>query len=306
MKEYTSFPSCGAGSIHVCRWTPAGKPKGVVQLVHGIAEHIERYDAFAKYLNTLGFVVVAEDHMGHGGSVGENGTKGYFHGGWFAAVEDTYRLLKDTQAEFPGLPYVIFGHSMGSFMTRTLLQKHPDSGIRAAVICGTGWQPGALLAVAIPLCKTVAFFQGEKNASKFLDKLIFGAYNKKIEAPRTSHDWLTTREDIVDAYEADPLCGFFPSTGLARDMLIGIRYIQKKKNLAAMEKALPVLFVAGAEDPVGNYGPGVEQAAQAFREAGMEDVTCKLYPGCRHEILNEAGAQEIFQEIGDWILTKSK
>ena len=130
MREDFWFDSCGAGRIHVCRWMPEGEPKAVFQIVHGIAEVAERYDAFAQVLAQRGFVVVADDHMGHGESVGEGDTNGYFTGGWFSAVADSYHLLELTKAEFPNLPYVLFGHSMGSFMARTILCKYPDSGSR--------------------------------------------------------------------------------------------------------------------------------------------------------------------------------
>ena len=145
--EHFYYPSQGRGQLHGCRWLPDGEVRGIVQIVHGIAEYVERYDEFARYLNGLGYLVVAEDHMGHGGSVGESETKGYFHGGWFTAVADTYRLLETTHQAYPEVPYVLFGHSMGSFMTRTILEKYPDSGISACVICGTGWQPQALLSL---------------------------------------------------------------------------------------------------------------------------------------------------------------
>ena len=139
------YDSCGLGKIHACRWTPEGEVKAVLQIIHGIAEFVERYEDFANYLNKQGILVVAEDHMGHGQSINNGGIQGYFHGGWFAAVADSYKLLEDTKQEFPQVPYILFGHSMGSFMARTILCKNPDSGIDAAIICGTGWQPAKLL-----------------------------------------------------------------------------------------------------------------------------------------------------------------
>ena len=295
------FDSCGAGKIHYCRWTPEGEVKGILQIVHGIAEFVERYDDFANYLNTLGYLVVAEDHMGHGKSIGEGSIQGYFHGGWFAAVEDTCRLMKDTMAEYPGVPYVLFGHSMGSFMARTILAKHPDSGITAAVICGTGWQPSAALPVLIKVVEGICKANGEENPSEKLQQMVFGGYNKRIENPRTSCDWLTRDEGIVDAYVADPLCGFTPACGLLRDMMKGIHYIQQPKNLKNMKKHLPVFFIAGAEDPVGPYGKGVEKAAQAFKHAGMINVACKIYPDCRHEILNELNKEEVYRDVAKWL-----
>lgn len=298
------FDSVGKGKIHCCKWMPEGEPKGILQIVHGIAEYIERYDAFAEYLNTLGFIVVAEDHMGHGQSINNGGIQGYFHGGWFAAVEDSYHLLEKTSAEYPELPYVLFGHSMGSFMARTMLCKYPDSNIRAAIICGTGWQPGALLTAAIPMCTLVAKKVGEENPSEQLQKLVFGGYNKRVEHPRTDFDWLTRDAKIVDAYIAHPLCGFTASSGLLREMLKGIRYIQQNQNLSAMKKELPVLFIAGGDDPVGSYGKGVQQASDAFRKVGMQDVTQKIYPLGRHEILNEINKEEVYRDISDWLQSK--
>lgn len=299
------YESKGAGKIHGCRWMPEQPPVAVLQIVHGIAEFVERYDGFAQYLNRLGYVVVAEDHMGHGRSINGQGIQGYFHGGWFNAVEDTYELLNNTRMEFPNLPYVLFGHSMGSFMTRTILCKYPDSGISAAIVCGTGWQPKALLTTGIAICKAVCKAEGEQNPSKALEKLVFANYNKKVEHPKTAYDWLTRDSRIVDEYIASPLCGFTPTAGLIREMLKGIHFIQEPENLSAMKKDLPVLFVSGGDDPVGSYGKGVLHAAEAFRKVGMMDVTCKLYPLGRHEILNEINREEVYEDISSWLCQKA-
>ena len=295
------FDSCGAGRIHYCRWTPGESPKGVIQIIHGIAERVERYDHFAEFLNSQGFLVVAEDHMGHGSSLEKGGVRGYFHGGWFNAVEDSCRLMRDTMAGNPDIPYILFGHSMGSFMARTILAKYPDSGISAAIICGTGWQPTVALPALIKVMDVVCKKNGEQTPLESLDNMIFGGYNKRIENPRTPKDWLTRDASIVDAYIADPMCGFVASCGLLRDMMQGIYYIQQKKNLANMKKDLPVYFIAGQEDPVGSYGKGVEQAARHFRKAGMINVALKLYPDCRHEILNELNKEEVYSDVIRWL-----
>lgn len=295
------YDSSGRGRLHGCRWTPEGEVRAVVQIVHGIAEFVERYDDFARYLNDRGILVVAEDHMGHGQSIGDSGIQGYFHGGWFAAVEDTYRLLQDTRAEFPEKPYVLFGHSMGSFMARTILAKYPDSGISAAVICGTAWQPGAMLTAAIGISSLVCKTDGETNPSPKLQNLVFGGYNKRVEHVRTPFDWLSRDTGIVDAYAAHPLCGFTATAGLLRDMLTGMRWIQRKENLAKMDRELPVLFIAGGDDPVGGYGKGVAWTAEEFTKAGMKNVRRKIYPLCRHEILNELNRQEIYGDVLRWI-----
>lgn len=295
------YDSCGIGRIHACRWMPEGTPRGVVQIVHGIAERVERYDLFAQFLTANGFLVVAEDHMGHGQSINDGGIQGYFHGGWFAAVDDSVRLMKDTMAEYPDVPYVLFGHSMGSFMARTILARYPDSGIRAAIICGTGWQPKAALPVIVRMADMICKKTGETNVSEQMQGMMFSGYTKRIPDACTPSDWLTRDPAIVDAYIADPLCGFTPTCGLLRDMVKGISYIEQNDSLNQMKKHLPVLFIAGEEDPVGSYGKGVRQAAQAFRKAGMINVAVKLYPDCRHEILNELNKETVFRDVLDWI-----
>lgn len=294
------YDSKGAGKIHGCRWSPEGEPKAVVQILHGIAEFVERYDDFANFLTQHGFLVVAEDHMGHGQSINGGGIQGYFHGGWFTAVGDSLQLMADIKAEYPHLPYILFGHSMGSFMARTILCKYPQCGLSAAVICGTGWQPAfalpALIKVMDGICK-----KNETKPSESLQKLIFGGYNRKVEHPRTEYDWLTRDAKIVDEYIAHPLCGFTASAGFLRDMIKGIHFIEQKENLKNMNKQLPVFFIAGGDDPVGSYGKGVYTAAEEFKKAGMEDVSIRIYPMGRHEILNEINRKDVYQDVLRWI-----
>ena len=298
------YDSCGLGKIHACRWTPEGEVKAVLQIIHGIAEFVERYEDFANYLNKQGILVVAEDHMGHGQSINNGGIQGYFHGGWFAAVADSYKLLEDTKQEFPQVPYILFGHSMGSFMARTILCKNPDSGIDAAIICGTGWQPAFALPALAKVIDTIARKNGEEKPNETLQNMVFGSYNKKVEHPRTEFDWLSRDKAQVDAYIAHPLCGFTASAGLLRDMMLGIAYIERSDSLNAMKKDLPVFFIAGGDDPVGSYGKGVHQAADAFKKAGMTDVSVRLYPLGRHEILNEINKEEVYEDVTRWIASK--
>ncbi len=305
MRTEYFYDSLGGGTVRACRWTPAGEIRAIVQIVHGIAEHVERYDDPANFLNTQGILVVAEDHMGHGKSINEASPRGCFAGGWMNVAGDTYRLMQDTMAEFPEVPFILFGHSMGSFLARTILARYPESGIRAAIICGTGWLPTAVVQAGKLMCSAMGRIIGEQTASAKLHGLIFGGYNKRIESPRTPSDWLSRDAVVVDAYEADPMCGFVPSCGLLRDMMSGILYIQDTKNLDAMKKDLPCLFIAGSEDPVGNYGAGVVQAAEEFKKHGMQQVECKLYPDCRHEIHNELNKQEVYADIAQWVLAQS-
>lgn len=301
MRKDIWYDSKGAGKIHACRWEPEGQPRAIMQILHGIAEFVERYDDFANFLTAQGILVVAEDHMGHGQSINGEGIQGYFHGGWFTAIADSMQLMEDTKAEFPDVPYILFGHSMGSFMARTILSKYPDCGLTAAVICGTGWQPTAALPAMVKMLEAVSKLSGETKPNEMLQKMIFGSYNKKVEHPRTSFDWLTREDKIVDAYIAHPLCGFTATAGLMREMIRGIHYIQQKNNLEAMNKQLPVFFIAGGDDPVGPYGKGVHTCAEAFRKAGMADVSVRIYPLCRHEILNEINREQVYQDVLKWV-----
>ncbi len=290
------FDSHGEGKIHFCRWAPVDQPKAVLQIVHGIAEHAERYDIFAEYMAAHGFLVVAEDHMGHG----QSGTiPGYFSGGWHRAVEDSYQLLLDTRNEFPHIPYILLGHSMGSFMVRTILCKYPDSGIHAAIISGTAWQPAAAMPAVVQIMKAACRRTGESNPNEKLQNLVFGTYNSRVEHPRTHLDWVCRDSKVVDAHPM--LNGFQPTAGLLRDMMEGICFVEQSGNLLTMRKDLPVFFVAGGDDPVGSFGKGVRKCADAFRKAGMKHMDLRIYPLCRHEILNEINKEEIFEDILQWI-----
>ena len=288
--------SHGHGRIYCRVWEPEGQPRAIVQIIHGIAEHVDRYDDFARYLNTHGILVAAEDHMGHGKSLQAGDVVGYFTGGWDAAVADSYALQQKMMETYPGVPYVLFGHSMGSFMARTMLFRYPDSGLAAAIISGTAWQPALMLKAGLMVCGLEEKKMGDKAISETITNLVFGGYNKKFKPNRTTCDWLTTEEEIVDRYVEDPLCGFDATIGLTRAMLTGIGLIQQKENLAKMKKDLPVWFLAGASDPVGNMGKGVQQAYDAFCKAGMKNVSITLYEG-RHEMLNEKNRTQVYEDV---------
>ena len=186
MKEFT-IRSHGGMELRGYRWEPQGETRAVVQILHGVAEYALRYDAFARYLNEQGFLVVAHDHMGHGYS---GGTPLYFEGGWEAVREDCYTVYESLRAEYSDLPYILFGHSMGSFLLRSLLYTHPDMELSAAVICGSGWQPLPILVGGRAICKLEKWRLGAKSHSKLMNALMFGAYNKQIKDAKTPNDWL--------------------------------------------------------------------------------------------------------------------
>lgn len=303
------FPSSdGRTLIHVNQWTPLGGPvAGVVQIAHGVAEYGARYEPFARFLCGHGFAVVANDHLGHGKSLVEDCPMVYFgdENGWRHAVEDMEELRRRTAKVFPGVPYFLFGHSMGSFLSRTHLIRYPGR-LDGCVLCGTGHMSPALIAGGKLIAGREIRRLGRKAYSAKADQLAFGAYNKPFAPNRTRFDWISASEANVDAYIADPLCGGDTTLGLFRDMLGGLGIITKQANIERMDKDLPVLFIAGDQDPVGEMGKGVRRAYQAFRKAGVGDVSIKLYHGLRHEILNEASRRYVYQDVLDWLETRAE
>ena len=297
--------SAGRTSIHALKCVPDSKPRAVVQIAHGIAEHIERYRPFMEFLADNGYVVAGNDHLGHGKSIRVPEEQGFFaeKDGWWRVVDDMDKLHDIMSKEYPELPYVLFGHSMGSFLTRTYLIKHPNK-YDGVILSGTGHQSPALVLGGNAAASVMAKLNGTMGDGTKLDALAFGSYLSKIENPRTKFDWLSRDAEQVDKYIADPLCGFVGKIGLYRDMMQGIKFITDKKNIAQMNKEKPVYFMSGDGDPVGDYGKGVERAYKAFCDAGLHDVFMRLYPGGRHEMLNETNKEQVYQDILNWLNEK--
>ena len=297
--------STGRTSIHALKCVPDSKPRTVVQIAHGIAENIDRYRPFMEFLADNGFVAAGNDHLGHGKSIRVPEEQGFFaeKDGWWRVVDDMDKLHDIMSKEYPELPYVLFGHSMGSFLTRTYLIKHPDK-YDGVILSGTGHQSPALVLGGNAAASVMAKLNGAMGDGAKLDSLAFGTYLNKIENPRTKFDWLSRDAEQVDKYIADPLCGFVGKIGLYRDMMQGIKFITDKKNIAQMNKEKPVYFMSGNGDPVGDYGKGVERAYNAFCDAGLHDVFMRLYPGGRHEMLNETNKEQVYQDILSWLNEK--
>ena len=284
---------------------PEGQVRGIVQIAHGIAEHIGRYEDFMAFLAANGFAAVANDHLGHGETSKNNVEKGLFalKNGWTYAVDDMARLHDLMSKEYPDMPYILFGHSMGSFLARTYTIRYPEK-FDLLILSGTGHQSKALLFGGCLMADTLCRVKGAGAWGDTLNKVAFGSYCDRIENPRTPCDWLSRDEAVVDRYMADENCGFVCKNGLYRDMMHGIRFIMDPKNLERMDRTKPVYFMSGKEDPVGDYGEGVEHAYKAFCDAGCTDVKMKLYPGGRHEMLNEINRDEVYRDILTWINSK--
>lgn len=296
----------GASSIRALLWQPdkaTVAPRAIVQIVHGMSEHVERYEEFARFLTDDGFAVCAEDHIGHGKSAASEADLGHIGlaAGADAMVEDVHELRRMVQSRFSSAtPYVLFGHSMGSFMVRAYLTRHAE-GLAAAVMCGGGQQPVLLSKAGNALARLLASLKGETYRSKLLDSLGAGAYAKQISNARTDFDWLSVDPAVVDSYIADPLCGkMFTVGGYAA--LTTLTGMAASPALAAkVPHDLPLLFIAGSEDPVGACGAGVAKAVEEYRTAGVATVDMKLYEGMRHEILNEPGRREVYSNVAAWL-----
>lgn len=292
--------------IHAVKWIPdTEKPVCIFQIVHGMAEHIDRYDEFARFLAGKGILVVGEDHLGHGKSVPEGGTYGYFceHDAANVVVRDVHRLKKIMQEQYPGVLYLILGHSMGSFILRNYLFRY-GSGVDGAIIVGTGMQAKSTLILARTVTAIQKVFCGAKHVGKFIDKASFGSYNDRFEPTRTENDWLSRETANVDRYLADPMCGFtFTLNGFATLFKL-IYNCYDREKVESMPKQLPVMLIAGAEDPVGNFGKSIEVVYQSYLDAGMQNVQMKLYENDRHELLNETDRASVYEDIYRWILQR--
>lgn len=296
----------GKSSLHAVRYSPedGGKIRMVLQIVHGMAEYVERYEEFAEFLTAGGIIVTGEDHMGHGKSVeqGGSGKYGYFCGQDPATVlvRDVHRLKKMTQEMYPDVPYVIMGHSMGSFITRNYLMRY-GTGISGAIIMGTGMQSAVTLGMAKGAVKVQKLFCGSSHTSRLIDKLAFGGYNKRIPNARTDWDWLSRDGERVGRYMEDELCGFTFTVNGFGALFELISRLHDREGLKKIPNNLPVLMLSGTDDPVGDYGMGVNAAYDSLVAAGIKNIRLKMYEGARHELLNETNRDEVMRDIYDWL-----
>ena len=304
-EEVFSFPSAdGRTTVHAVRWTPEdGKYRAILQITHGMVEYIERYRAFAEFLNDNGFLVVGHDHIGHGESVVSKDEWGYFaEYPSDTVVADMHTLREMTQKEHPGVPYFMLGHSMGSYMLRKYLAIHGE-GLAGAVIMGTGCIPDNTTKLAMFIAKMQAAFLGWHHRSKLLQKLSYDKYYHQFDltGKNASNSWLTKDEEIVKAYYADPKCTFVFTVNAYMGLFEAVLFDNQQENIEAVPKSLPLFFVSGAMDPVGGCGSGVKKVYNKFDVAGKEDITWKLYDNDRHEILNETDRDVVYHDILAWM-----
>lgn len=301
VEDFFLASSDGIHQLRIRHFFPDGKVLGVVQLVHGISEHIERYDDFAGWLARRGFAVVGDDHLGHGKTAAKE-ELGHTtdQDGWNYMVEDERIIRRWISSNYPGLPVILLGHSMGSFLSRHVV-IHDSYAYHGLILSGTGQQPVYLAKAGLFLIRTLRLIRNPEHKSPFIHKLVFGAYNKKIENPRTVSDWLSTDDAVVNGFIEDPLCGVDSSLSLISDLLTGVKTVCRPGAAKDWRKDLPVLLLSGSEDPVGDYGIGVQRAYEDMSNSGIQKVSMKLYDDMRHEILNEINRKEVYEDILEWI-----
>ena len=301
MIDFTLPSTVPGRTLHAFRCVPEGPVRAVVQLSHGMVEFIDRYKPLAEYLAAQGILVTGHDHLGHGASIRTKADYGYFAqpDGNRAVLDDLHAVTEQTKALYPGVPYFLLGHSMGSFYARQYLCEW-GSELDGAIILGTGFQPKALVRLAKGICRVQAALFGWHHRSKLVERLSFAGYNNGLEG-RTTHDWLNRDAAEVDKYLADERCTFTFTVNAYYSMFSGILRLHDPAFVAQVPKDLPLLFLAGDADPVGERGKGVERAVQSLRDAGVRNIEVKFYPGARHELLVETNRQEVFADIAGWI-----
>ena len=303
MRDEFYFPSKdGNTEIHTIEWKPDKEVRAVLQICHGMMEYIERYDEFAQFLCEKGYYVVGNDHLGHGKSVQAKSEYGFFNEkyGNVCVLGDIHTLRQRTAKKHPDVPYFMLGHSMGSSLLRQYIEMY-GNGLAGVVLMGTVEDHSkAALLFGKRLCRIMAAFRGWHYRSKLVDDLAIGGYNKKFKPARTQADWITSDYERLEKYATDPLCTFRFTVNAYYNMFLGMINMQRKESVYMIPKGLPVLFVSGAEDPVGGFGKGVRKIYEKYRAAGIQDVALRLYTGDRHEILNETDRQQVYEDLLGW------
>lgn len=301
MTEKKEWVSVEGAELRLYRWEPE-KPAAVLLIAHGMVETAARYRHVAERMTGAGYAVFAHDQRGHGETAGDAEKVGYCgKNGFETMVEDIRVLVDKIRGEYPDLPVFLLGHSYGSFLAQRYISRYGDT-LDGVVLSGTNYkQPVPLLAAGRLIAGMAVLCKGPKAKAPLLHTMSFGANIKRVKDPRTPMDWLSRDPEAVDAYLADPFCGCVCSTGFYRDMLRGLSGLCTKRALQRIPKGLPVYIFSGAEDPIGHWGQGPPLLAEAYRREGLTDVTLRMYPEGRHEMLNEINRDEVIGDLLRWL-----
>ena len=304
-KEVFELDGHGGVKLPAVLWLPDSEPKQMLQITHGMTEHIDRYTKLAEELTAQGVVVAGFDLRGHGQNPGDSKIASFGEGGWNASMEDMHLFFNALEERFAGIPHFIFGFSLGSFLLREYLSKYPDD-VSGAIIMGTGYQPKIVLAVMMAIVKSQIKKAGFDGTTDLVKQLSFDTYNQKFKPNRTNADWLCADEAQLDAYLADPLCRENISAGLFWELLGSMRRTGSRFAYDGWDTDLPILLISGQDDPVGGAGKGVQTVYQYMTKTGMKNVAIHLLPGARHDILHEetcGAAAEAREIIAKWLET---
>jgi alpha-beta hydrolase superfamily lysophospholipase len=300
-REDIRLPSKAAGrTIHTVIWEPEEEPRAVLQIAHGMGEYIGRYEPFAVFLCGRGIAVVGHDHLGHGESIRVEDDRGFFadENGDAVVIQDMKTVTLEAKRRYPGLPVFLLGHSMGSFFARRYLAA-AGGELAGAIVAGTGWVPVSVASVGLRIARTVCRTKGDRSLSPTLDHLVLGGSMKAFPAEGRMA-WLSTDPATTAAYEADPLCGIPFTAGAYRDFFAVMKSVARGEDFDGIRRTLPILIVSGERDPVGGK-QAVEKVAALYRKLDFADVTEKVFPGDRHEILNEKDRAEVYRFLAEWI-----
>jgi len=298
----STLESSTGASLAIYTWNAQHKAKGIIHINHGMAEHCARYDRFAQALNASGYHVIAHDHRGHGGTTAPDTHQGLFANsdGWDKILADVADVNTHAKKQWPNVPLIYFGHSMGSIIGINFCIRHSDK-IDAAALWNSGVDGGPLLAIYSFLLGIERMFKGSDVPSSIARKLTFETWNKEFKPNRTESDWLSRNEAEVDTYVADPLCGFDCCNGLWRDLLGGIRAGGDDAELARIRTDLPMHLLAGGKDPCSDKGKAVARLADRLKKSGIKDLTNALHEDNRHEALNELNRDDITSDFITWL-----
>ncbi len=293
--------------LKVVIWKPEGEVRAILQISHGMVEHIERYVEFASFLADHGILVVGSDHLGHGGSISSTLKKGYFckNDPSEVVVDDLYKITKGIKRMYPDTPYFIFGHSMGSFIVRNYITKYGED-LSGAIICGTGDIPNIKAVPGLMLIKLMTLFKGDRYRSRFINDMAIGDNNKHFKDSPYGESWLTKDQAVVEEYISDPRCGFIFTLNGYRTLMESIIKNNNTKRRLHTPEDLPLLIISGADCPLGDFGEGIKRVYRKYKQAGIKDITWKLYENDRHEILNETDRDVVYNDILGWINKKLK
>ena len=306
-KSQQLFKSHDNTEIVYFKHTPEVEKKGIVIITHGMAEHAQRYDDFANFLNAKGFIVYAHDQRGHGKTAGSVDKLGFFanENGWQKVSDDLGELIKLAKTENQNLPIFLFGHSMGSFITRTYIINNSEK-INGVILSGTAGSAGLLGKIGLLITNIIMLFNKKDAASPLLDKLSFGDFNKAFKPNRTKFDWLSRDEKQVDKYVEDPYCGTVFSVGFFNDMMKGLELVNKADTINKIRKDLPIYLFSGSNDPVSKNGKQVKDVFDMYKNKGISDISIKLYENARHETLNEINNKDVYNDVLNWLELKLK